>query len=79
MMLILQAGGLASRFSESKTNSPLWIGHQDTMEYEASLAPPHVPVYQGLSFIDSSIATLIKIFYASESSTAAKLSLISVL
>lgn len=30
MMLILQAEGLASCFSVSKTKSPLWIGQQDT-------------------------------------------------
>lgn len=78
-MLIWQARGLASCFPASKTNSPLWISQQDTVEHKAGLGPPHVPVYQGLSFIDSGIVALIKIFHASENSTAAKLSLIRVL
>lgn len=78
-MLIWQAGGLASCFPASKTRKPLWIGQQDTVEHKAGLGPPCVPVYQGLSFIDSSIVALIKIFHASENSTAAKVSLIRVL
>lgn len=49
------------------------------MEHKAGLGPPRVPVYQGLSFIDSGRVALIKIFHASENSTAAKLSLIRVL
>lgn len=79
MMPISQRGGLAICFPKPKTNSPLRTSQQGTVKRKARLSLPCVPVYQGSSFIDSSIETLIKIFHASENSTAAKLSLISVL